>query len=192
MEVEKRTKVKARTISHTLSDLILNAENVIIMGHKNIDIDAIGSAMGLYRFTKSLGKDAYIATEPKGASLGKFLEILQEDDEYKDVIINLEKSLTIMSNNTLLIVVDTHKRNYVEFPDLLNYTEKVVVIDHHRKSPDFIDKTLLTFHEVYASSAAELVTEIIQYAQDDLTLRVIDWGTGRDVNADAGLSACWR
>ena len=174
LEVEKRTKVKARTVSHTLSDLILNSKNVIIMGHKNIDIDALGSAMGLYRFTKSLGKTAYIATEPKGTSLGKFGEIIKDDEEYKDVIIDLESALRNISSETLLIIVDTHKKNYVEFPDLLEYTEKVVVIDHHRKSPDFIDKTLLTFHEVYASSAAELVTEIIQYAQDDISLKLIE------------------
>ncbi len=174
LEVEKRTKVKARTISHTLSDLILNAKNVIIMGHKNIDIDALGSSMGLYRFSKSLGKEAFIATEPKGNSLGKFWKIVQEDDEYKEVIIDLEGALRNISSETLLIVVDTHKTNYVEFPDLLNYTENIVVIDHHRKSPDFIDNTVLTFHEVYASSAAELVTEIIQYAQEDLDLRIIE------------------
>ena len=174
LEVEKRTKVKARTISHTLADLIQNSENVILMGHKNIDIDALGSAMGVYRFAKFLGKDAYIATEPKGNSLGKFWEVLSADEEYKDVIIDLEGALKTMTSNTLLIIVDTHKTNYVEFPDLLNYTENIVVIDHHRKSPDFIDNTILTFHEVYASSAAELVTEIIQYAQDDLTLRVIE------------------
>lgn len=174
LEVEKRTKVKARTISHTLADLIQNSKNVILMGHKNIDIDALGSAMGVYRFAKFLGKDAYIATEPKGSSLGKFWEVLREDEEYKNVIIDLEGALKTMTSETLLIIVDTHKTNYVEFPDLLNYTENIVVIDHHRKSPDFIDNTILTFHEVYASSAAELVTEIIQYAQDDLTLRVIE------------------
>ena len=174
LEVEKRTKVKARTISHTLADLIQNSKNVILMGHKNIDIDALGSAMGIYRFAKFLGKDAYIATEPKGNSLGKFWEVLSADEEYKEVIIDLEGALKTMTSETLLIIVDTHKTNYVEFPDLLNYTENIVVIDHHRKSPDFIDNTVLTFHEVYASSAAELVTEIIQYAQDDLTLRVIE------------------
>jgi len=174
LEVEKRTKVKARTISHTLADLIQNSKNVILMGHKNIDIDALGSAMGVYRFAKFLGKDAYIATEPKGNSLGKFWEVLRADEEYKNVIIDLEGALKTMTSDTLLIIVDTHKTNYVEFPDLLNYTENIVVIDHHRKSPDFIDNTILTFHEVYASSAAELVTEIIQYAQDDLTLRVIE------------------
>ena len=144
------------------------------MGHKNIDIDALGSAMGLYRFTKSLGKEAYIVTEPKGTSLGKFWEILKNDEEYKDTILDLESALRKINESTLLIIVDTHKKNYVEFPELLNYTENVVIIDHHRKSPDFIDNTVLTFHEVYASSTAELVTEIIQYAQEDVTLELIE------------------
>ncbi|MBP3597690.1 MAG: DHH family phosphoesterase [Clostridia bacterium] len=174
LEVEKRTKVKARTISHTLSDLIANSKNVIIMGHKNIDIDALGSAMGLYRLATSLGKEAYIATEPKGSSLGKFWNILSIDNDYSSVILDLESALKAISSDTLLIVVDTHKTNYVEFPDLLNYTEKVVVIDHHRKSPDFIEDTILTFHEVYASSTAELVTEILQYAQDDINLNLLE------------------
>ena len=174
LEVEKRTKVKARTISHTLSDLISNSKNVIIMGHKNIDIDALGSAMGLYRLATSLGKEAYIATEPKGSSLGKFWNILSIDNDYSSVILDLESALKAISSDTLLIVVDTHKTNYVEFPDLLNYTEKVVVIDHHRKSPDFIEDTILTFHEVYASSTAELVTEILQYAQDDINLNLLE------------------
>lgn len=174
LEVEKRTKVKARTIAHTLSDHIQNAKNIIIMGHKNIDIDALGSAMGLYRLCNSLEKEAYIVTEPKGSSLGRFWNTLKEDEEYKSVIIDFETAQKMITIDTLLIIVDTHKRNFVEFPDLLGYTENIVVIDHHRKSPDFIDNTILTFHEVYASSASELVTEILQYAQDDIKLSLIE------------------
>ena len=175
IEVEKRTKVKARTISQSISDAIIESNNVLIMGHRNIDIDAIGSALGLYRLSKTLNKDCNIVTEPTGNSLGKFIEALKEDEEYKDVLVTEEEALTdLINENTLLIVVDTHKTSYVEFPDLLEKIDKKIVIDHHRKAPDCIEDTIISFHEVYASSAAELVTEILQYAQEEITLPLLE------------------
>ena len=128
LEVEKRTKVKARTISQSISRIIGESDNVIIMGHRNIDIDAFGSALGLYRLSKTLGKDCYIASEPNGKSLGKFLDKIKNDDEYKDIILNEEEATEIVTNNTLLIVVDTHKTSYVEFPELLS---KIVKNKHN-------------------------------------------------------------
>ena len=174
LEVEKRTKVKARTISQSISKAILESDNVVIMGHKNIDIDAIGSALGLYRLSKTLEKECYIISEPQGKSLEKFLENLQKLEQYKGVIISEEDSAEIIKENTLLIVVDTHKTSYVEFPDILDKIERKIVIDHHRKAPDCIENTLVSFHEVYASSTAELVTEIVQYAQDNVELTLIE------------------
>ena len=174
LEVEKRTKVKARTISQSISKAILESDNVVIMGHKNIDIDAIGSALGLYRLSKTLEKECYIISEPQGKSLEKFLDNLQKLEQYKGVIISEEDSAEIIKENTLLIVVDTHKTSYVEFPDILDKIERKIVIDHHRKAPDCIENTLVSFHEVYASSTAELVTEIVQYAQDNVELTLIE------------------
>ena len=175
MEVEKRTKVKARTISQSISNAIMDSSNVLIMGHKNIDIDAIGSALGMYRLCKTLGKECNIVTEPTGKSLGKFIEILKEDEEYKNVLVTEIEAVTeLTKENTLLIIVDTHKASYVEFPDILERVEKKVIIDHHRKAPDYIEDTLISFHEVYASSAAELVTEIIQYAQEETKLTLLE------------------
>ncbi len=174
LEVEKRTKVKARTISQSISTAISESENIFIMGHKNIDIDALGSALGIYRLSKSLEKECFIVTEPKGKSLGKFLEVLQKEDEYKNVIISEEETKDIIKPNSLLIIVDTHKTSYVEFPELLDKIERKIVIDHHRKAPDCIENVLISFHEVYASSAAELVTEIIQYAQDTIKLTLLE------------------
>lgn len=174
IEVEKRTKVKARTVAGSIANLIKESENVLIMGHKNIDIDAIGSGLGMYRLAKTLGKDAYIVSEPKGKSLGKFLQDFYENEEYQGVIISEEDAEEILHENTLLIIVDTHKENYVEFPDLLQKIERKIVIDHHRKATEAINDGLLTFHEVYASSAAELVTEIIQYAADDVKLTLLE------------------
>ena len=174
IETEKRTKVKARTIAQNITDLIKESENVVIMGHKNIDIDAIGSALGFYRLCKILNKEAFIATEPEGKSLERFFEVLEEDEEYENVFINKSDAIKKTNSNTLLIIVDTHKVGYVENPELLELTDKKIVIDHHRKSPDFIEGALVTFHEVYASSTAELVAEIIQYAAENVELKLIE------------------
>lgn len=174
LEVEKITKVKARTISQSISRIINESDNVVIMGHRNIDIDAFGSALGLYRLSKTLGKNCYIASEPTGKSLGKFLDKLKSEEEYKDIILNEEEVLEFITKNTLLIVVDTHKTSYVEFPELLNKIDRKIVIDHHRKAPDCIENILISLHEVYASSTAELVTEIIQYSKEDVTLNLIE------------------
>jgi len=172
-EVEKRTKVKARVISHALEELIQKAENVMIMGHLNGDIDSLGSSLGIYRFAKSLEKEAYIVNNTYGLSLENFVETLKEEG-YNDVILDKDQAINKITQDTVLIVVDTHKRSYVEVPELLEKTEKIVVIDHHRKSEDFIENAILTFHEAYASSASELVTEIVQYASNEITLAQIE------------------
>ena len=173
LELEKRTKVKARSTAHTMARIINESDNVIVMGHKNIDIDALGSAIGIYRLSTALGKKCYIATE-LSKSVEKFAEKLKENSEYSDVIKTEEEILELVEKNTLLVVVDTHKTNYVEFPELLQKVGKKIIIDHHRKSTDYIEDAIMAFHEVYASSAAELVTEIIQYASDEITLNVIE------------------
>ncbi|MGN1298369.1 MAG: DHH family phosphoesterase [Candidatus Scatovivens sp.] len=174
VELEKRTKVKARTVSHAITNLINKSEKVIIMGHKNIDIDAMGSALGFYRICTFLDKEAYIATEPEGKSLEKFMMALKQDSEYENIVIGRNEALKKINSNTLLIIVDTHKIGYVEFPELLEQTEKKVIVDHHRKSTDCIEGALINFHEVYASSTSELVSEIIQYSQDDIELKLIE------------------
>ena len=133
-----------------------------------------GSALGMYRLAKSLGKECNIVTEPIGDSLGKFWEELNSIEEYKNAIVTEEEAIKLISNNTLLIVVDTHKTSFVEFPSILNASKRKIIIDHHRKSTDFIEDAEVSFHEVYASSTAELVTELIQYAKDDVTLSLIE------------------
>ncbi len=173
-EVEKRTKVKARIVAHALEELISENKQVMIMGHVNPDIDALGSAIGMYRLAKNLGKEAYIVANTSGMALGGVKACLDEEMEYKNVIINKEVAENIMTPDTLLIVVDTHKSSYVEDPSLLDMTNKIAVIDHHRRGPDFIEKSILTFHEVYASSAAELVTELLQYTQTQIKLSTIE------------------
>lgn len=173
-ELEKRTKVKARVISHALEELMQKAENVVIMGHINGDIDSLGSSLGIYRLAKTLNKKAYIVNNTYGLTLANFINTLIENEEYKSIIIDKDTALTITNEHTLLVVVDTHKRSYVEVAELLEKTEKIVVIDHHRKSEDFIENAILTFHEAYASSASELVTEVIEYASGGVTLEQLE------------------
>ena len=171
-EVEKRTKVKARIVAHALEELMAECQKVVIMGHTNPDIDAMGSALGIYRLAKSLNKEIYIVTDIQSASIKEFLDNTQED--YSEVFINKELAINKTDDETLLVIVDTHKRTYVEQPELLEKTSKIVIIDHHRRSADYIEKSILTFQEVYASSASELVTELIQYAQADVELKTLE------------------
>ena len=172
-EVEKRTKVKARVISHALEELIKKADKVIVMGHLNGDIDSIGSSLGIYRLAKVFEKEAYIVNDTYGLSLENLISTLKNQG-YGDVIIDKNQALNIITPNTVLVVVDTHKRSYVEVPELLEKTEKIVVIDHHRKSEDYIENAILSFHEAYASSASELVMEIVEYATKEVVLEQIE------------------
>lgn len=173
-ELEKRTRVKARSVANALEELMLSANNVVIMGHTNSDIDALGSALGIYRIAKTLGKDAFIASSTIGIGLENFVEYAKRNEEYKRTIINKEEALDITNAGTLLVVVDTHKKSYSDIPELINKAGKVVVIDHHRMSTDYIDNAVLTFQEVYASSAAELVTELIVYSEQNIKLTNVE------------------
>lgn len=173
-EVEKRTKVKARIVAHALEELILEAEDVMIMGHTNGDIDSMGSSMGIYRLVKNLEKEAHIVNNTFGLSLNNFIETIKSEEEYKEIFLDKAEAISKITQKTLLIVVDTHKRSYVEVPELLEKTNKIVVIDHHRISTDYIDNAILMFHEVYASSASELVTELLQYAKKEPEITTLE------------------
>ena len=173
-EVEKRTKVKARIVAHALEGLIQEASQVIVMGHTNGDIDSIGSSLGIYRIAKTLNRSVYIVNDRVGATLESFVKEVEKEEEYKNVFIDKSEAMSRINEDTLLVVVDTHKRNYVEVPELLEQTNKIVFIDHHRRSTDYIDNAILAFHEVYASSAAELVTELIQYTENEVELSTLE------------------
>ena len=173
-EVEKRTKVKARVVAHALENLIKDASKVMIMGHTNPDIDSMGSSMGIYRLAKSLDKKAYIIDSSETNTLQSFKADLAKEPEYEDILITKEVAEENIDKETLVVVVDTHKTTYVEAPELLKRTDKIVIIDHHRRSADYIENATLTFQEVYASSAAELVTELLQYAEVHVDLKTIE------------------
>lgn len=173
-EVEKRTKVKARVVAQALENLIKKSKKVMIMGHTNPDMDCVGASLGVYRLAKTLEKNAYIVMDNKNSALEAFRNSIEKDEEYEDVIINKEVALENIDEDTLLVVVDTHKMNYVESPELFDKVKEIVIIDHHRRSADFIEESTLTFQEVYASSASELVTELLQYVEEEVILKNIE------------------
>ena len=173
-EVEKRTKVKARIVAHALENLIKDSSKVMIMGHTNPDIDSMGAGMGVYRLARDIGKNAYIVDSQESNTLQNFKQSLSKEIEYEDILISKEVAEENIDQDTLLVIVDTHKATYVEAPELLKKTDKIVIIDHHRRSADYIENATLTFQEVYASSAAELVTELLQYAETKVELKTIE------------------
>lgn len=173
-EVEKRTKVKARIVAQALENLMKESKKVMIMGHTNPDMDCVGASLGVYRLAKTLDKNAYIVINNKEATIEAFQKSIEKDEEYEDVIINKEVALENVDEDTLLVIVDTHKMNYVESEELVDRAKKIVIIDHHRRSADYIEKATLTFQEVYASSTAELVTEILQYVEQKVQLKTIE------------------
>ncbi len=172
-EVEKRTKVKARIVAQALENLIKDSNKVMIIGHKNPDMDCMGAGLGIYRIAKTLNKNAYIVMDYSSA-LEEFKKCIEKEEEYEDAIINKEVALENIDEDTLLVVVDTHKINYVESNELVEGANKIVIIDHHRRSADFIENATLTFQEVYASSASELVTELLQYVDQKVELKTIE------------------
>ncbi|MBR2704939.1 MAG: DHH family phosphoesterase [Clostridia bacterium] len=169
-ELEKITKVKARTVSQALEEVMLDSDKIFIMGHSNGDMDSMGASLGIYRIAKTLEKEAYIVNETNGMSLEKFMDVIKEEDDFKEIFISKDEAVSMADSESLVVVVDTNRKNYVEAPELLNLTNRVVVIDHHRMSTEYIENPILSFQEVYASSASELVTELIVYSKNDIKL----------------------
>ncbi|MED4015740.1 DHH family phosphoesterase [Sutcliffiella cohnii] len=163
--VEKRTRVRARVISHALKEIINDSDKVLIMGHRYPDMDAIGAAIGIAKVAQLNQKEAYIILNHQEIDVGirRLLEVMKEHESLWDRIVTPEEAYEISSQDTLLVVVDTHKPSLVIDEKVLNKLDKVVVIDHHRRGEDFIEDPLLVYMEPYASSTAELVTELIQY-----------------------------
>lgn len=171
-EIEKSTKVKARVVAHALRDLAEQASNVIIMGHRNGDADSVGASAGLFWALRSRKVDAYIALDRNHNNAQGILENLLRQEEYAARMINEDRALGLLNEKTLLIVVDTHRPSMVEYPDVLRNINEVVLIDHHRRSEEFIEETVLSYHEPYASSSSEMVTEMLQYMVQGRTMHV--------------------
>ncbi|MEW8995629.1 DHH family phosphoesterase [Clostridium sp.] len=173
-EVEKRTKVRARVIGHALLELINESSNVVIMGHHNPDMDCLGAAIGMYSTIRSLNKECYIVMDEPHDAVQYMLDRLDEDENYKDTFININAVKNIKNDKSLLILVDVHNESYVLSMELVNYFSRIVIIDHHRKTKDFIQGTMLSYVETYASSTSELITELIQYMVEKPKLREVE------------------
>ena len=168
--VEKTTKVKARVVGGALRSLIDDASNVVIMPHKNADMDAIGSAIGVVKLVRMRKKTAYIALNSVNMSIRNIMARLNEEESLKGVVKSEDELNSLIDSKTLLIVVDHHKKSISEAPNLVDKINDRVVIDHHRRSGEFIESTELVFLEPYASSTAELVTELFTYMTDNVVL----------------------
>lgn len=163
--MEKRTRVRARVISHALKDIVLDSDKVIVMGHKNPDMDAIGAAIGILKVAQMNEREGYIVinTQELDSSVLRLMEEIKNKEDLYARFITPEDALEMITDETLLVVVDTHKPTMVIEERLLNRIDKVVVIDHHRRGEEFIKNSLLVYMEPYASSTAELVTELLEY-----------------------------
>ena len=168
--VEKKTKVKSRLIGHALREIVLESKNIYIMGHKYPDMDAMGSAVGIYDICKACNKQANIVLDNSNDSIDEFVKRLKENEYYSDIFISKDDAIKNCTKDTLVIVVDTHRPSFTECPELTMISDKVVVIDHHRRGVEFINDTVLLFHETYVSSTCEMVTELVQYMEDDVKI----------------------
>ena len=168
--VEKRTRVRARVISHALKDLVLESSNVIIMGHRAPDMDAIGAAIGILKVAQLNERKGYIVLDENDSDKGikRLMDKVKQNEELWSHFITPEQAMEFANDDSLLVVVDTHKPSMVMEEKLLRKIENVVVIDHHRRGEDFIEDPLLVYMEPYASSTAELVTELLEYQPKNL------------------------
>ena len=173
-EVEKSARVKVRIKAYAFKELLHEADKVIIMGHKNVDMDCLGAAMGVYRGAALMGKKAQIVLrEPTFAIQGLYDRIITSK-EYDDLFITPEDASKEIDKDTLLVVVDTHRRSYVEEPELLELCEKIVIFDHHRKSTDYIEEAVLTYLEPFISSTCEMIAEILNYLCEKIKLNPVE------------------
>ena len=160
--VEKRSRAKTRIIANALQDLIANTDKVFIMGHRFGDLDSVGAACGLAGAVTLLGKEVHIAVD-RTKNLAVNLIDFVEEQVGEELFVTPEEAEMSIDKNDLLVIVDTHNKDYIESPTLYDKAKSVVVIDHHRKTVNFIDDAVIFHHEPFASSASEMVTEIIQY-----------------------------
>ena len=171
-QVEKNTRVKARVKAHALNEIISSKDKVLVMGHRLADVDSFGAAIGIYRIAKSLDRKAHIVINDITTSVSTLVAMFQDNPEYEeDLIINSAQAIEAAENNTVLIVVDVNKPSITECPELLHTCKSIVVLDHHRQGAETIENATLSYVEPYASSACEMVTEILQYIKDGIRPR---------------------
>lgn len=171
-QVEKSTRVKARVKAHALKEIISVKDEVYVMGHRMGDVDSFGASVGIYRIAKELDKKAHIILNDVTASMKPMVDMFKNNEEYEDdMIIGSAQALEMVGNNAVLVVVDINRPSITECPELLKRCKSVVVLDHHRQGAEIIENATLSYIEAYASSACEMVSEILQYISDNLRLR---------------------
>ena len=170
-QVERNTRVKARVKAHALREIIESREHVVIMGHTISDVDSLGAAIGVYCAARVLRKKAQIVLNEVTTSLRPLVECFTEEKGYPaDLFIKNEEALLITNKNTLVMVVDTNRPSYTECPELLKRTDTICVFDHHRQNSEVIENPVLSYIEPYASSACEMIAEVLQYFSENIKL----------------------
>lgn len=169
-EMEKRTKVKSRVMANALGELIADSSHVFVMGHKFPDLDCVGGTVGVCAIARKRGARAHILKEPGENPASGMIAKLMQTPEYKDLFISIQDAMILADPRSLLVVVDTNRPEQVMSQDLLECCTRVAVIDHHRRAASYISNAALNFHEPYASSASELVTELLQYIMEPADL----------------------
>lgn len=173
--VEKTTRVKARVKAHALREILETKDKVIIMGHRLPDVDCLGSALGIYRLADAMGKKAHIVINEATISVRPIMNNFAGNSIYpEDLFYNSEQAVAAMDADTLLVVVDVNRPTYTECPELLSMTNSIVVLDHHRQTSETIQNATLSYVEPYASSACEMVAEVLQYIVDKPKLRSLE------------------
>lgn len=171
-QVEKNTRVKARVKAQALREIITGKDRVIIMGHRMADIDSFGAAVGIYRIAVTLEKKAHIVINDVTTSIQPFVQLFKDNMDYEeDMIINSTTALELAGSSTVLVVVDVDKPSITECPELLKSCKSIVVLDHHRRGSETIENATLSYVEAYASSACEMVSEILQYIGDNIRIK---------------------
>lgn len=168
--VEKYTRVKARIISNSIHEIIQESDEVFIMGHQNEDFDALGAALGVSRMARQLKKPVHIILSDFNTGISKFTEGLKAKEGYSELFLPASRLINITAEKPVLFVVDTHIPHLTASPDLLDRIKDIVVIDHHRRSSNFIKNARLTYSEPATSSTSELVTELLYYFNEDMNL----------------------
>lgn len=172
--VEKNTRVRARVVAQAIRELIDTSDCVLIMGHEREDYDSIGSAVGVAHMARLVGKPVHIIVSKQTDAICRLEKQILDVPAFKDLLISAEMAQDLCNSQTLLFIVDTHRPDMTVSPELIDKTDRRVVIDHHRRSSDFIKKPLLTYTEPSSSSTSELVTELLQYYQEDIELEKIE------------------
>lgn len=167
----KNTRVKARVKAEALREYMMTSGNILVMGHTMTDVDSLGAAIGIYRAAEAIGKKAHIVlNKPTNSIRSVYEDYINNPDYPEDMFISSSEAKDMMNNNSMVIVVDTNRPQMTECPELLQMTKTIVVLDHHRQSSDNIDNAMLSYIEPYASSACEMVSEILQYIDEDVKI----------------------